>query len=895
MEFMEKRRRQLFILLSLGLLAMVNSAPLADESRPQVRRKSLASPPKNSGIEEVGNPVDLAWQAWILVDQGGGSVNAGGGLDSASLLRRITPKSIFIAPSLQALPACAEGYQADPMNRCVKNVNINQEAHLDFLIQRLNAKFSNLGNNNKQQSSSSSGSVPTGPLQLDLLNIPILIGNKDKTDENKQESADETPQASSPASIEAVKEIEEDSMINVNEDKDGDEGDTEQTFFHEIQATKDGSENDEGNSTKYEGMVPIVDFVDDTNSSFSDVIDYKVESEDNSQNNKNITDEMHNQKIEIIANLESHKNNTKASNDSSSLAPTVVLLLTPTNKPASSGDLIVAHNSTTGKLSIRRDNRENGTVSDEIIAVNLPDHLATASTPIQIFFNSSTSTKESLESTETTTLSSEIADVTETEEPDEMETEFFEDYTEDPEDIEDSTESEDEILAHSEASGMITMPPYVEKLISADNNKEIINEKVIDKNDEMTSKVSSETSINDDFIRETILLGLNINKELNTTMNSTKPVKITTTTTTTTIDDEKITTSIPEFNTEPEVTYLPEETSTYIDDLETESTTVESSEKDKEFTTPTESLTKQTEFPVTTRIYEAFSPDQLNPVIKIEELSFIDEVNRQPSSPPIINQQPEEPDSSEIMTASSSNNAESFFPEIHQDNSPIFPPPVKQNNRKRIGPYSNDYPSRSETKYVTVSDNNQNIQTEIKTFDDESSEYNGASDTENFFEDQRIPSPSKEFIRFPTYEKLHNRPDYVRFPSDEANSIHTPDDLKDRLHHRPFVQQNYRGSLKNPLNSQNNVNWPSWRNDRQSIRTRSGQNEKQKDRSPIWFWTRMPLVRDPSHIYHPTHSSMANFERQDARVQGSRRINYYKEISSHDTPRAFARSSTIGG
>ncbi|XP_015436519.1 PREDICTED: uncharacterized protein LOC107191891 [Dufourea novaeangliae] len=113
--------------------------------------------------QDVGSPNDLAWQAWLLVDSQSGSHS---GLDSASFLRRITPKSVFIAPALPALPPCADGYRADTMGRCVKNVNIDQEAHIVFLLEQLNSRYRPRGdssNNNHKKSN--------GPLQL---NIPLL-------------------------------------------------------------------------------------------------------------------------------------------------------------------------------------------------------------------------------------------------------------------------------------------------------------------------------------------------------------------------------------------------------------------------------------------------------------------------------------------------------------------------------------------------------------------------------------------------------------------------------------------------------------------------------------------------------------------------------------------------
>jgi len=61
---------------------------------------------------------------------GGGSAGGGG--------RRITPKSVFVAPSFNK---CSEGYRPDSMGRCVKVVKLNQAAQWDFLIKQLNSMY----------------------------------------------------------------------------------------------------------------------------------------------------------------------------------------------------------------------------------------------------------------------------------------------------------------------------------------------------------------------------------------------------------------------------------------------------------------------------------------------------------------------------------------------------------------------------------------------------------------------------------------------------------------------------------------------------------------------------------------------------------------------------------
>uniref|UniRef100_A0A1Y1JT37 Uncharacterized protein n=1 Tax=Photinus pyralis TaxID=7054 RepID=A0A1Y1JT37_PHOPY len=120
---------------------------------------------------------ELAWQAWLLVDDQ--NQNKHHDLDNFTR-RRITPKSVFIAPTFspESLPACAEGYRADSMGRCIRIIKLDQEAHLDFLLQKLNAQFSSYDDLEED----SQEEVPTpGPFQL---NIPLNgAGIKDSDDD----------------------------------------------------------------------------------------------------------------------------------------------------------------------------------------------------------------------------------------------------------------------------------------------------------------------------------------------------------------------------------------------------------------------------------------------------------------------------------------------------------------------------------------------------------------------------------------------------------------------------------------------------------------------------------------------------------------------------------------
>jgi hypothetical protein len=117
-------------------------------------------------ITTVGAPGDLGWQAWLLVDPEKPRPHMEEGKK-----RRITPKSVFIAPAFSGtshLPDCAEGYRPDSMGRCVKLVQLNHAAQLDFLLQRLNAMYATPVIRRGSEDLSSS----MGPLQV---TIPIEI------------------------------------------------------------------------------------------------------------------------------------------------------------------------------------------------------------------------------------------------------------------------------------------------------------------------------------------------------------------------------------------------------------------------------------------------------------------------------------------------------------------------------------------------------------------------------------------------------------------------------------------------------------------------------------------------------------------------------------------------
>jgi hypothetical protein len=122
-------------------------------------------------ISTVGAPGDIGWQAWLLVDPEKLKPQV-----DEEKKRRITPKSVFIAPAFSGtshLPECAEGYRPDSMGRCVKLVQLNHAAQLDFLLQRLNAMYAAPAVRRGSGNVSTSDSSSAGPLQVSLpLEIP---------------------------------------------------------------------------------------------------------------------------------------------------------------------------------------------------------------------------------------------------------------------------------------------------------------------------------------------------------------------------------------------------------------------------------------------------------------------------------------------------------------------------------------------------------------------------------------------------------------------------------------------------------------------------------------------------------------------------------------------------
>lgn len=178
-------------------------------------------------MNTVDTSQELGWQSWLLVDPGTPRPH-----HEEVKKRRITPKSVFIAPAFSGtshLPDCAEGYRPDSMGRCVKLVQLNHAAQLSFLLQRLNAMYAAPVNRRDHEDSSVSDSSSSGPLHV---SIPIDIPPE--------------PEEATKESIEVavvMADLLQDSKLK-NNNKTND-AQTSQTFVAVLNVGKNGSSLEE--------------------------------------------------------------------------------------------------------------------------------------------------------------------------------------------------------------------------------------------------------------------------------------------------------------------------------------------------------------------------------------------------------------------------------------------------------------------------------------------------------------------------------------------------------------------------------------------------------------------------------------------------------------------------
>uniref|UniRef100_A0A224XG88 Putative conserved secreted protein n=1 Tax=Panstrongylus lignarius TaxID=156445 RepID=A0A224XG88_9HEMI len=107
----------------------------------------------SGGGASGGGSLESADLAWLLVQESPSSQPQTGAQVS---VRRITPKSVFLAPTFTS---CSEGYRQDSLGRCVKVVKVNPSAQWDFFLHKLNSMYGPPEPNSKPN---------TGPFRLPI-------------------------------------------------------------------------------------------------------------------------------------------------------------------------------------------------------------------------------------------------------------------------------------------------------------------------------------------------------------------------------------------------------------------------------------------------------------------------------------------------------------------------------------------------------------------------------------------------------------------------------------------------------------------------------------------------------------------------------------------------------
>lgn len=522
------------VLLLLGMICGGELAPVrVPEETPSTSSLSpSSSTPKK---KDIGSLSDY-WQAWLLVDTQGGLQS---GLDSATLLRRITPKSVFIAP---VLPECAEGYHADKMGRCVKSISINATAHKDFILERLKLMFAN------PPASKNENKKSTGPLQL---NIPLV---PDVEPQSTEVEFEETFSTNLPDAVSTCNETDlaageekakphETNLYDVKNDTTLDE--EESTFFLENSNNDDIKKIDrKPPATEF----PVTELIEETNdTTFSDVVDYKIPVDlktlSNSSGVKRVNAESDGTE-ESVSTTEKRESSTESS-------PTLVLLISPT-KLTKVDDLPSMRNDTVEEIA-QLSNFTSGT--NESVAITgapdsaLPPAKQLTSIPLDEQRDNETYAEDEVTPVETAKPN------------DSQDAEFYDEEEDDTEDypystdVPDEEDSAEELLKHGEAGMTIPITRDVERpdrhqrqrnqtadLKALDTRDQVMirfnDSAPTEDKDEAGSNVSSEVSIDGDFILETTLLDVNTERLQATTTTTAAPTTtiaaITTTTTTTT-------------------------------------------------------------------------------------------------------------------------------------------------------------------------------------------------------------------------------------------------------------------------------------------------------------------------------------------------------------------------
>lgn len=172
----------MILLCLLSVCALVNSASILESSS------------------------DL-WQNWLLNEN-----EEIPSQQSSPLSRRITPKSVFVAP---AFSRCSEGYRLDGMGNCVEIVRLNEAAQWESVLEKLKQMSAQQFGFNKRQSQRNDSS--NGNIDGEKINHKVS-NNADSTDaagpfqlsipfNSKNSSDSQSPQNDTASTTEKPKEI----------------------------------------------------------------------------------------------------------------------------------------------------------------------------------------------------------------------------------------------------------------------------------------------------------------------------------------------------------------------------------------------------------------------------------------------------------------------------------------------------------------------------------------------------------------------------------------------------------------------------------------------------------------------------------------------------------------
>lgn len=794
------RWRMFPILLFLG---MICSSELAPVHVPEETSSSSSSTPKK---KDIGSLSDY-WQAWLLVDAQGAYQP---GLDSATLLRRITPKSVFIAP---VLPACAEGYHADKMGRCVKSISLNATAHKDFILERLKLMFGNTQTSKNNQKKS------TGPLQLNIPLMPVI--NRQSTeieidemfsDQDVAVRMKHTRNETYFAGSEEKTKPHKTNLYEVKNDTTLDES----TFFLE----NSNVDNVERVDRKPPAVVPatVAELVEETNdTNFSEVVDYKIPID-----LKTLLNSSSVKRVNVSDGIEENVSMTEKRENSTEMSPALVLLISPTKLTNVVDDTSLTQNDTIEQIAQTSNFTLNitTTTTKESIIVGISD-----STPPPA--KQSTSIPLDEQRDNETYAEDEVAP--ETSKPNEsQEAEFVYDeeeeddadypYSTDEPEEDDSAEGE-ELLKHGEA-GMTIPTLDIERLDRHQRQRNQTNlQKMFDiydqvmirfndsvsaeDKDEVGSHISSEVSIDGDFILETTLLDVN-----------TERLQVTT-------------------------TKSPDVTEKIIKDSEDGS---KESFGKRPNVVPEVVFSQDAHGAVSTSSHKRERIKQLSTRIENEKN---EELEAAPSSSePLLYDSEGRPDSEEdpIPDSGTSNEKRSHAKESVLQESPKD----SQSNA-----------SASSSKQTTINFNS-----------------------------------AKDFVRFPNYVRQPQQGSYVRFPSSEANSIHSLSYKQNSRYPADDVGSYGSTSTKSSVPIRQKPVWfpyqtaPSWKPDRsQPDRVQATASERQNRRPDLMrIWSKMPLIRDPTiyQVYQDqaTDNDQEQSRNQFFRARSSRRLSPLSETGS---------------